>query len=503
MRKMLAWLVLLFCGLSLLLAACAPTVVTPDGEATQQAIFTQAAQTLFAQLTLSAGETAVVQLTQIAQPSATPPAPTSPPPPPTPIPTSPPPTSTPVPGRCDWAELVQSVAVDDNSVFFPGSVFTKIWRVRNIGTCEWIPAYALVFAGGDPMGAPSAVPLPGVVRPGDVADLAVTMTAPTTPGVYRGSWLLRNPSGGLFGTGPDALDPLHVQIQVVQPPAQGRGNYDFALRYCDAVWRSDSAALGCPGFIDDPNGSVVLLSQPYLESGLEDEPALWTRPSNNPGGRITGQYPSYPVRSGDRLRGGVGCLWNSPGCDVTFSLDYRRSDGTSFNLGTWQEVYDGRTTTIDIDLSALAGQTVQFSLGVRNNGLPGTANAFWFTPRIETVAPQSSQVMVWSQQGGAQNVCEQLRINLTGVSDGVANARSCKGAGQDLGSSSLTSSELDQLLAWVARLANFDAELFTADAGGPLTSYLTFSGLGSGDAQNQDITAMQNFAEALFNRITR
>ncbi len=85
MRKMLAWLVLLFCGLSLLLAACAPTVVTPNGEATQQAIFTQAAQTLFAQLTLSAGETAVAQLTQIAQPSATPLVPTSPPLPPTPI----------------------------------------------------------------------------------------------------------------------------------------------------------------------------------------------------------------------------------------------------------------------------------------------------------------------------------------------------------------------------------------------------------------------------------
>jgi hypothetical protein len=399
--------------------------------------------------------------------------------------------------------LVQSVTVDDNSVFFPGSVFTKIWRVRNIGTCDWTPAYALVFAGGDSMGAPSAVPLPGVVRPGEVVDLAVTMTAPATPGVYRGSWLLRNPAGALFGTGPDALEPLHVQIQVVQPPAQGSGSYDFALRYCDAVWRSDSAALGCPGSIDDPNGSVVLLNQPYLESGLENRPALWTRPSNNPGGRISGQYPSYPVRSGDRLRSVVGCLWNSPGCDVTFSLDYRRSDGTSFNLGTWREIYDGRTTTIDIDLSSLAGQAVQFSLGVRNNGAAGTANAFWFTPRIETVAPQSNQVMEWSQQGGAQNVCEQLRISLTGVTAGVANARSCKGAGQDLGSSSLTSSELDQLLAWVAQLSSFDAELFTADQGGPLTSYLIFSGIGSSDAQNQDITAMQNYAEAIFNRITR
>ena len=501
MGKTLAWLVLVCCGLSMLLAACASSGVTPDAEATQQAVFTAAAETVFAQLTLSAGKTAVAQLTQIAQPSATSPAPTSPPPLPTP--TSPPATVTPIPGRCDWAEFVQSVSVDDNSVFFPGGVFTKIWRVRNIGTCDWNPAYALVFAGGDAMGAPSAVPLPGPVRPGEVVDLAVTMIAPATPGTYRSSWLLRNPAGALFGTGPDAQDPLTVQIQVTQPPVQGRGNYDFALAYCDADWRSDSAALGCPGFADDPNGSVVLLNQPYLESRQEDEPTLWTRPNNNAGGRITGQYPAYIVRSGDRFRSEVGCLWNSPGCDVTFSLDYRKTDGTSFNLGTWREVYDGRTTNIDIDLTALAGQSVQFLFGVRNNGAPNAANAFWFAPHIETVAPQSSQVMFWSQQGGSGNVCEQLRVNLTGVSAGTAQARSCKGAGQDLGSSSLTNEELEQLLGWVARLAPFDAELFNADAGGPLTSFLTFNGRGSGDAQNQDITAMQNFAEALFNRITR
>jgi hypothetical protein len=486
--------------MSLLLVACVPSGATPDGEATQQAVFTAAAQTLFAQLTQSAGETAVAQLTQIAQqPSATPPPPTSPPP----TPTSPPATITPIPGRCDWAEYVQSVSVEDNSVFYPGGVFTKIWRVRNIGTCEWSPAYTLSFAGGDPMGAPLAIPLPGVVRPGELVDLAVTMTAPASPGVYQGNWLLRNPSGTLFGTGPDALGALQVQIQVTQPPAQGRGNYDFALRYCDALWRSDSAALGCPGFVDDPNGSVVLLSQPYLESRLEDEQTLWTRPNAAVGGRILGQYPDYVVRSGDRFRTEVGCLRDSPGCDVTFSLDYRRADGTSFNLGTWREVYDGRTTTIDIDLTALAGQAVQFLLGVRNNGQPGAANAFWFVPRVETVAPQSNLVMVWSQQGGSQNVCEELRISLTGVTDGFAQARSCEGAGQDLGSSSLTATELDQLLAWVAQLAPFDAELFNADQSGPLISYMTFNGRGSSDAQNQDITAMQNYAEALYGRITR
>lgn len=484
----------------ILLTACGPS----RAENTQAAIYTSAAQTMVAEMTLAAGETAVAQLTQIAQqPTATPAPPTQPPPSETPTATSPPPTPTPPPGRCDWAEFVQSTAVEDNTVFFPGSVFTKIWRVRNIGTCEWTPAYALAFAGGDALGGPSAVFLPRNVPPGEEVDLSVTLTAPGAPGVYRSSWLLRNPAGELFGVGLDAQTPLAVQIQITQPPAQGKGAYDFALSYCNAQWRSSTVFLGCPGAIDDPNGSVALLGQPFLESRLENEPALWTRPDVASNGTIIGQYPNYLVRAGDRFRAEIGCLRDNPGCDVTFTLDYRRLDGVMVNLGIWREVYDGLTTTIDIDLTSLGGVTVQFLLGVQNLGDPLAANAFWFAPHIQNVAPQPSRVLVWKQQGGMNNLCEELRITIDSLSQSVAQARSCKGAGQDLGIGNLTESEQDQLLSWVVQLAPFDAELFNADQGEPLTAFLIFNGRGSSEAQNAQILAMQDFAESVYRRISR
>ena len=197
-------------------------------------------------MTLAAGGTAVAQLTQIAaQPSATLPPPPTIPPTAAPTPTDPPPTPTPAP--CHWAGFVADVTAPDNSVFFPGETFTKIWRVSNIGACEWTPDYALVFASGDRMGGVSAVFLPHRVLPGEQVDLQVTLTAPEAPGIYRSNWLLRSPAGEQFGIGADAAQPLWVQIQVAQQPPAPRGAYDFALRACDAVWRSSTAALGCPG----------------------------------------------------------------------------------------------------------------------------------------------------------------------------------------------------------------------------------------------------------------
>jgi len=483
--------------LTWLAAACAAPTAPPTAPGTSEAIYTAAAETVLAQMTLAAGGTAVAQLTQIAaQPSATLPPPPTIAPTAAPTPTNPPPT--PLPAPCNWAGFVANVTTPDNSVFSPGATFTKIWRVSNIGACEWTPDYALVFASGDPMGGVNAVFLPRSVLPGEQVDLQVTLTAPGAPGIYRSNWLLRSPAGEQFGIGADAAQPLWVQIQVAQQPPAPRGAYDFALRACDAIWRSSTAALGCPGSVQDPNGSVVLLSQPYLESGLRSEPALWTRPDTSASGRISGVYPGYAVRSGDRFRAELGCLVDSPSCDVTFRLDYRTADGAVFNLGAWREVYDGRTTPVDVNLSFLAGVSVQLVLSVENRDAAQDANAVWLAPYLETTIPQPEQVLVWNQQGGAHDICETLRITLVSPGSGEARANSCDG---EAGSGALTTDELNQLRTWLTQLQPFDAELFNAGQGVPLTSYLTFNGRGSGEATNAHITAMQDYAQRLYNRL--
>jgi hypothetical protein len=277
------------------------------------------------------------------------------------------------------------VTVPDGTLFSPGIEFTKIWRMRNIGSCTWSPNYSLTFTGGDRMQGYGYVPLPEVVYPGESVDIAVNLTAPFEPGRYRGYWMLRNPYGQVFGIGEDAQTPFWVDIQVISEIGK---EYDFVERMCDATWRNEDHHLSCPGNEYDPRGSVVLLEDPVLETGKhENQPALWTRPEEAHDGWISGTFTSYKVRPGDRFMADIGCLMNSPGCDVIFYLDYQIKGQAVKNLGSWQEVYDGKLTRLIVDLSNLEGKSVQFILRVKNKGKPASANAFWLVPSIQRSPP--------------------------------------------------------------------------------------------------------------------
>ncbi len=134
-----------------------------------------------------------------------------------PTPSPPPaPTDTPVPdisgpGGCTLnAAYVADVTVPDNTEFAPGEAFTKVWRVRNSGTCTWEAGTQLVFVSGEPMGGPAAVDVPSVA-PGSNTDISVGLVAPTAPGTYRGTWQLQSPEGVRFGS------QIYVQIIVPEP----------------------------------------------------------------------------------------------------------------------------------------------------------------------------------------------------------------------------------------------------------------------------------------------
>ena len=168
----------------------------------------------------------------------------------------------------------------------------------------------------------------------------------------------------------------------------GGSQFDLAVDMCLASWRSSAGSLPCPGNPSSAAGSVVLTFKPTFENNIqENEATLWTRPETKVGGWIQGVYPPYTIRSGDQFVSQIGCLKDSQGCEVTFTLDYILPNGTVRNLGQWYEVYDGNITTIRVDLSSLAGNPVQFILLVTAVNNPSKANAFWFVPSVRHVAP--------------------------------------------------------------------------------------------------------------------
>ncbi|HUF37984.1 MAG TPA: NBR1-Ig-like domain-containing protein [Anaerolineales bacterium] len=282
---------------------------------------------------------------------------------------------------CYWAAFVADVTVPDDTAMTPGAEFVKIWRLRNIGDCDWTTGFEVFASSGDKM-AGTAVDMPERVEPGETIDIAVTLVAPGSKGDYRGYWMIEASDGTRFGLGNVQTSAFWVDIRVLDTDHEYV--YDFAANYCLASWKSGVGPLPCPGTEKTSGSFIIRLNNPHLENRTENEPALWTAPDADPDGWISGKYPAIVIRDGDRFKAWVGCLDGADGCEVTFYLQYQIAGGTVMTLGSWDEVHDGAVTQIDVDLSFLAGQAVSIILVAEvDGGDPVDAEAFWFSPRIE------------------------------------------------------------------------------------------------------------------------
>jgi hypothetical protein len=95
------------------------------------------------------------------------------------------------------------ITIPDGSVLKPGQDFTKVWAIRNTGTCRWDEGFALVFIGGDRAIDPYDFDFKktgDIVDPGEGINMGIKLTAPLNPGDYQGHWRMRNDKGYYFGT---------------------------------------------------------------------------------------------------------------------------------------------------------------------------------------------------------------------------------------------------------------------------------------------------------------
>lgn len=290
---------------------------------------------------------------------------------------------------CDQATFVSDVTITDGTAINAGSPFTKIWRIRNSGTCTWTTSYAAVFESGDALGAAAAVPLASTVAPGQTIDISVPMTAPGSPGSYRGYWKLRNAAGVVFGVS-GSTGHFYVDIKVVSVTPVS-GGYNFATNVCQAEWSSGSKTLPCQGRDGDADGFVISKTNPILENGyVDDETALLTNPPRVNDGVIRGKFPPYTVRAGDSFMSIVGCEFNAKTCNLRFQLDYQIDNGAIQTLAAWNEAYEGNFSVISYNLDSLAGKTVRFILTVHANGASDNDRALWLQPRIAVQPPTAT-----------------------------------------------------------------------------------------------------------------
>jgi hypothetical protein len=229
MRKMhkMKWIFLGLLSLSLVLAACAPSVPPTPSEAE---IAQQVAATQQAKATQNSVETLVALVTQLSNQPTWTPQPTCPVCPtqvvvlPTAQTTANPTAGTPVPttapteaagAKCFQFDFLGDVNFPPGTVVKPGTKFSKTWTVKNTGTCEWTRDYDLVLAGGEAFGTNKRGDIPREVLPGETIDLTIyDMVAPKTEGTYYSYWMIAAPDGARIGYGPGQQWGLGIQLIV-------------------------------------------------------------------------------------------------------------------------------------------------------------------------------------------------------------------------------------------------------------------------------------------------
>ncbi len=285
---------------------------------------------------------------------------------------------------CDAAQFVSDITVPDGTAFTTGATFTKIWRLKNVGTCTWTTSYSLVFSSGEQMGTTASVPMPKTVAPGQTVDLSVNLTAPATPGTYRGYWQLKNASGVLFGIGLTADKTFWVQITVTAPQ-QNIVAFDFTANICDAQWSFSNGGISCPVNQNKlQNGYPTKVDNAALENGtLTGTPGILVIPETNYNGVIRGAYTVPDIFPNDHFQALVGCEAGAVNCYVTFTLEYLTPSGTLVTIWKTREKFDGLNTPVDVILNSVAGKkNAKLVLTVSAAGPSTGDRALWINPRI-------------------------------------------------------------------------------------------------------------------------
>ena len=341
-------------GCAFVLAACALTEnPTTSPEATQLADLVARTQTAIAVIDLA---TAVVEL-PTSLPSNTPSQPPeaavtfTPTLEPTATATA---TLVPQPENCSNKARFVEETIPDKTSFAPNKDFVKTWTLKNTGTCTWTPDYALVFVDGERMGGTDPTPLGQSVLPDGAAIISLDLVAPQAPGVSKGNWKLKSPSGKVFGLGENADKPFWVEINVVETTSE--------LNLGEPTWvdgfDSDSGywPLG-----DDPLIGYNISASTLKMTGFQITGDQWRM---NAHAEINNLYLEATFRTSNKCSGkdsyGIIVRSTDSGDDIfdsgyifTFSCDgmyrlYRLDNGTYINLLNWtanSEIKAGQNVT--------------------------------------------------------------------------------------------------------------------------------------------------------------
>ena len=134
--------------------------------------------------------------------------------------------SVPTSAACiDSAAFVSDITIPDNSVLAADTAFTKIWQLKNTGSCTWDSSYLVAYISGAAMSQQPGywIVLQGqTVAPGQTVDVSVEMTSPVDNGNYVSYWGLKKVDGPFLPIAGGANGKsFYVKIKVNNGRADG------------------------------------------------------------------------------------------------------------------------------------------------------------------------------------------------------------------------------------------------------------------------------------------
>jgi len=173
-------------------------------------------------------------------------------------------------------------------------------------------------------------------------------------------------------------------------PIPGTVVMDFIAQLCNAKWMNGGQKFAsCPDVNADHSKGYAVQIDPASEGLSAGGPVLMTIPAWNGFAALFLRYPALKIETGDHFRATILCQPASPSCDVSFGLDYYDANGKYHSpLAMWDQRTGMAPTVIDLDLGALAGQTVDLVLAIRpNNSSPQLDAGLWIAPQVFRMNP--------------------------------------------------------------------------------------------------------------------
>ncbi len=177
--------------------------------------------------------------------------------------------------------------------------------------------------------------------------------------------------------------PIGFQVDPVDPANIA---YDFVAEVCSAVWSTNATFLPCPAHLEDAEGGYIEANDHTVLEGMisAEAPMLIGVPGKGyPAGiGLFGKYPLFTVYPGDIFYATIACQGDAD-CNLEFALEYYDQWGnyqpTSWK---WDHLAGDGPQELAVDLSSLAGQSVEFSLVLRQEDQMSEQWAVWIQPHI-------------------------------------------------------------------------------------------------------------------------